>query len=286
MLNRVLTVKPGTPGSHRGKGWETVTEQAIQALVARRPAAGRPALGPRRAEHPADLLGDTPRVESVHPSPMSADRGFFGSRPFSRVNQLLTDQGARAGGLGAALTRRRHASASRAASRSSRWSRSSATACRSSPYDAERASSVSSIRIAPPGSSEATSTSSIRSAPWRVQRGHDLGQPQADPGDGPLVRRRRPDQVVAEPSITRDEPSDDVAIRSQRALTATSTRGADQAAEQAVVRADDGVLHDVGQQQHDDQVEGVELAQHPLAGEAQQDDQPAVDDDRPQHLLA
>jgi len=41
-----------------------------------------------------ELLGATPRVESVHPSPMSADRGFFGSRPFSRVNQLLTDQGA------------------------------------------------------------------------------------------------------------------------------------------------------------------------------------------------
>ncbi len=94
MLNRVLTVKPGSPGSHRGKGWETVTEQAIQALVARR----RPLvalLWGRDAQSIRPLLGDTPRVESVHPSPMSADRGFFGSRPFSRVNQLLTDQGAR-----------------------------------------------------------------------------------------------------------------------------------------------------------------------------------------------
>jgi uracil-DNA glycosylase len=93
MLNRVLTVSPGTPGSHRSRGWETVTAQAIRALVARR----RPLvalLWGRDAQSVRDLLGDTPRVESVHPSPMSADRGFFGSRPFSRVNQLLTAQGA------------------------------------------------------------------------------------------------------------------------------------------------------------------------------------------------
>jgi uracil-DNA glycosylase len=93
LLNRVLTVRPGTPGSHRGKGWETVTEQAIQALVARR----RPLvalLWGRDAQSIRPMLGGTPRVESVHPSPMSADRGFFGSRPFSRVNQLLADQGA------------------------------------------------------------------------------------------------------------------------------------------------------------------------------------------------
>jgi uracil-DNA glycosylase len=93
MLNRVLTVKPGQPGSHRGKGWETVTEQAIQALVARQQPLVALLWG-RDAQSIRDLLGDTPRVESVHPSPMSADRGFFGSRPFSRVNQLLTDQGA------------------------------------------------------------------------------------------------------------------------------------------------------------------------------------------------
>jgi uracil-DNA glycosylase len=93
MLNRVLTVKPGQPGSHRGKGWETVTAQAIQALVARRQPLVALLWG-RDAQSIRDLLGDTPRVESVHPSPMSADRGFFGSRPFSRVNRLLTDQGA------------------------------------------------------------------------------------------------------------------------------------------------------------------------------------------------
>ena len=93
LLNRVLTVRPGTPGSHRGKGWETVTEQAIQALVARRTPLVALLWG-RDAQSIRPMLGDTPRVESVHPSPMSADRGFFGSRPFSRVNQLLVDQGA------------------------------------------------------------------------------------------------------------------------------------------------------------------------------------------------
>ncbi|MFL6098397.1 MAG: uracil-DNA glycosylase [Actinomycetales bacterium] len=93
MLNRVLTVAPGTPGSHRGKGWETVTAQAIRALVARQKPLVALLWG-RDAQSVRDLLGDTPRVESVHPSPMSADRGFFGSRPFSRVNQLLTAQGA------------------------------------------------------------------------------------------------------------------------------------------------------------------------------------------------
>jgi uracil-DNA glycosylase len=93
LLNRVLTVAPGAPGSHRGRGWEPVTEAAITALVARR----RPlvaVLWGRDAQTLRPLLGDVPSVTSAHPSPMSADRGFFGSRPFSRVNQLLADQGA------------------------------------------------------------------------------------------------------------------------------------------------------------------------------------------------
>lgn len=93
MLNRVLTVRPGTPGSHRGKGWEAVTEQAIRALVARQQPLVALLWG-RDAQSIRPLLGDTPRVESVHPSPMSADRGFFGSRPFSRANALLVEQGA------------------------------------------------------------------------------------------------------------------------------------------------------------------------------------------------
>jgi uracil-DNA glycosylase len=93
LLNRSLTVCPGKPASHRGKGWEDVTDQAIRALVAR----GTPLvaiLWGRDAQTLAPLLGDTPRIESAHPSPMSADRGFFGSRPFSRANELLTGQGA------------------------------------------------------------------------------------------------------------------------------------------------------------------------------------------------
>jgi len=93
MLNRVLTVQPGKSGAHRGKGWETVTEQAIHALVNR----GGPLvaiLWGRDAQTLKPMLGSTPYVESAHPSPMSADRGFFGSRPFSRVNALLVEQGA------------------------------------------------------------------------------------------------------------------------------------------------------------------------------------------------
>jgi uracil-DNA glycosylase len=93
LLNRVLTVQPGRPGSHRGHGWEEVTEQAIRALAAR----GTPLvaiLWGRDARSLAPLLAGVPLVESAHPSPNSADRGFFGSRPFSRANQLLAGQGA------------------------------------------------------------------------------------------------------------------------------------------------------------------------------------------------
>jgi uracil-DNA glycosylase len=93
LLNRVLTVAPGASASHRGKGWEPVTEQAIRALVAR----GKPLvsiLWGRDAQTLAPLLGVLPRIESAHPSPMSADRGFFGSRPFSRSNELLVAAGA------------------------------------------------------------------------------------------------------------------------------------------------------------------------------------------------
>jgi uracil-DNA glycosylase len=93
LLNRVLTVAPGQPASHRGKGWEAVTDQAIKALVGR----GTPLvaiLWGRDAQTLRPMLGRVPYLESVHPSPMSADRGFFGSRPFSRANALLVEQGA------------------------------------------------------------------------------------------------------------------------------------------------------------------------------------------------
>ncbi|MBN9111083.1 MAG: uracil-DNA glycosylase [Pseudonocardia sp.] len=93
LLNRVLTVEPGTPGSHRGKGWEAVTEQAIRALVARDAEPLVAILWGRDARNLVPLLEDVPCIESAHPSPMSADRGFFGSRPFSRANDLLEEIG-------------------------------------------------------------------------------------------------------------------------------------------------------------------------------------------------
>ena len=93
LLNRVLTVRAGEPGSHRGHGWEAVTDQAIRALVAR----GTPLvaiLWGKDAARLRSVLGDTPVIESAHPSPLSARRGFFGSKPFSRANTLLAEQGA------------------------------------------------------------------------------------------------------------------------------------------------------------------------------------------------
>ncbi|WP_134766856.1 uracil-DNA glycosylase [Nocardioides sp. 1609] len=96
LLNRVLTVRPGTPASHRGRGWEEVTECAIRALVARA-ESGPPfvaILWGRDAQSLKPVLGATPVVESAHPSPLSASRGFFGSRPFSRTNALLAERGA------------------------------------------------------------------------------------------------------------------------------------------------------------------------------------------------
>ncbi|MDQ0311168.1 uracil-DNA glycosylase [Kitasatospora herbaricolor] len=93
LLNRALTTAPRKPAAHRGKGWEEVTEQAIKALVAR----GGPLvaiLWGRDARNLRPLLGEVPAVESAHPSPYSANSGFFGSRPFSRANELLVRQGA------------------------------------------------------------------------------------------------------------------------------------------------------------------------------------------------
>lgn len=93
LLNRVLTVSPGAPASHRGKGWEDVTQRAIEALVER----GGPLvaiLWGRDAQTLRPMLADTPIIASPHPSPLSASRGFFGSRPFSRANETLQAQGA------------------------------------------------------------------------------------------------------------------------------------------------------------------------------------------------
>ncbi len=93
LLNRVLTVQPGRPASHRGKGWEGVTDLAIEAL-ARRKAPLVALLWGRDAQTARPLLLDVPVITSAHPSPLSAARGFFGSRPFSRTNALLADQAA------------------------------------------------------------------------------------------------------------------------------------------------------------------------------------------------
>ena len=94
LLNRVLTVEPGKPGSHRRRGWEDVTALAARSLAQR----GGPLvaiLWGRDAQTLAPALAHTARIDSAHPSPLSASRGFFGSRPFSRANDLLAEQGAR-----------------------------------------------------------------------------------------------------------------------------------------------------------------------------------------------
>ena len=93
LLNRVLPVTPGKPASHRGKGWESVTAAAILALVER----GGPLvaiLWGRDARNLVPHLPGIPAIESAHPSPLSAHAGFFGSKPFSRANELLAQQGA------------------------------------------------------------------------------------------------------------------------------------------------------------------------------------------------
>ena len=91
MLNTVLTVREGQAHSHRRKGWETFTDEVIRQLSDReKPVVfvlwGRPAQEKKQ-------LIDLSRhgvVESFHPSPLSASRGFFGSRPFSQTNQILS----------------------------------------------------------------------------------------------------------------------------------------------------------------------------------------------------
>ncbi|KAB7741422.1 uracil-DNA glycosylase [Nostocoides sp. F2B08] len=93
LLNRVLTVGPGSPASHRGKGWEDITAAAIDALAER----GGPLvaiLWGRDARGLRGRLQRIPCIESAHPSPLSAHSGFLGSRPFSRANDHLRRLGA------------------------------------------------------------------------------------------------------------------------------------------------------------------------------------------------
>lgn len=98
LLNRVMSVRAGSAGSHRGKGWEAITTAAVTAVANRRTADGgrQPlvaVLWGRDAETVRPLLSGAAVVSSAHPSPLSASRGFFGSRPFTKINQLLEDQG-------------------------------------------------------------------------------------------------------------------------------------------------------------------------------------------------
>lgn len=93
LLNRVLTVRAGEPGSHRRRGWEEITDAAIAGLASRPDAPLVAILWGRDAQSVLPVLGDIPVITSAHPSPMSADRGFFGSRPFSRANTALVELG-------------------------------------------------------------------------------------------------------------------------------------------------------------------------------------------------
>jgi uracil-DNA glycosylase len=93
LLNRALTVRPRDSNSHQGKGWEPITERAIVALAERNQPMVAILWG-RNARNLKPLLNGLPCIESAHPSPMSAAAGFFGTRPFSRTNELLAEQGA------------------------------------------------------------------------------------------------------------------------------------------------------------------------------------------------
>ncbi|MBO4291468.1 MAG: uracil-DNA glycosylase [Lachnospiraceae bacterium] len=94
LLNTVLTVQAHQAFSHRGKGWEEFTDAAIKVLNEQdRPIVfllwGRPAqMKKELLNNPKHLI-----IESAHPSPLSASRGFFGSRPFSRTNRFLIEKG-------------------------------------------------------------------------------------------------------------------------------------------------------------------------------------------------
>ncbi len=95
LLNTVLTVRASEAHSHRKQGWEKLTDEVIQKLSARdEPMVfilwGRPAQEKKRL---IDLTKHV-TIESVHPSPLSANRGFFGSKPFSKTNEWLTSFGA------------------------------------------------------------------------------------------------------------------------------------------------------------------------------------------------
>lgn len=92
LLNRVLSVEPGKAGSHRKRGWESLTECALRALDVRSQEPLIAVLWGNDAKTAAAFLPRAKIISSAHPSPLSASSGFFGSRPFTQVNDYLVKQ--------------------------------------------------------------------------------------------------------------------------------------------------------------------------------------------------
>ena len=94
LLNATLTVRAHSANSHKGQGWETFTDRVVQELAARREGLVFVLWGKSAADKAARIdLRRHHVIRSPHPSPLSAHAGFFGSRPFSRVNAFLVAQG-------------------------------------------------------------------------------------------------------------------------------------------------------------------------------------------------
>lgn len=93
LLNTALTVGSGHSGSHRGKGWEPITRAAITALINRPEGSPVAILWGKDAQSYGSDFDSRFVISSPHPSPLSARRGFFGSKPFSRTDELLQEQG-------------------------------------------------------------------------------------------------------------------------------------------------------------------------------------------------
>lgn len=92
LLNRVLTVRAGQPASHHNRGWEQITESVVRQVAARSDTVA--ILWGKPAQKFAPLFGEDRVIASPHPSPLSAYRGFFGSHPFTRANEVLRSLGA------------------------------------------------------------------------------------------------------------------------------------------------------------------------------------------------
>ncbi len=93
LLNRHLTTKIGEPGAHSKQAWPAFTDAVVQALAEKRDSRLVAILWGAQAGQVRPLLGNIPVISGVHPSPLSAYRGFFGSKPFSKCNQLLHQMG-------------------------------------------------------------------------------------------------------------------------------------------------------------------------------------------------